>query len=157
MQAYTVYESPTPAADRVDRAEALVFVKDGFSWAAFLFAPIWMLMHRLWWVLLGYAGAVAGLQLIGWALGQQNVWATLAALGFNLILGFEASSLRRWTLERGGWTMVGAATGATYAAAERTFFDNWLPAQPMIAPAPVQHPQRRAPLGSLSQLFGARS
>lgn len=157
MQAYTVYECPTPAADRVDRAEALVFVRDGFSLAAFLFAPIWMLLHRLWWPLLGYVLAVTGLQLLGWAFGQQNVWMTLLALGFNLILGFEANSLRRWALERNGWNMVGAATGPSYAAAERTFFDNWLSAQPMMT-APQSRPaERRAPLGSLSHLFGARS
>lgn len=157
MQAYTVYESPAPAADRVDRAEALVFVKDGFSWAAFLFAPIWMLFHRLWLALLGYAVAVAGLQVLGWAFGQQSVWMPLVALGFNLILGFEANSLRRWTLERKGWSMVGAATGPNFAAAERTFFDHWLPAQPMITVAQAQTAQRRAPLASLSHLFGARS
>lgn len=158
MQAYTVYETPHPAADRVDRAEALVFVKDGFSWGAFLFGPLWMLIHRLWWPLLGYIVIVAGMQLIGLALGQTSVWTTLIALGFNLLLGFEASSLRRWTLERAGWDMVGSATGPTLAASERAFFDNWLPAQPMVAASqPASSHARRAPLGSLSQLFGARS
>jgi len=157
MQAYTVYESPTPPTDRIDRGEALVFVKDGFSWAAFLFAPVWMLIHRLWWPLLGYVVAVAGLQVLGWAVGQQSVWMPLLGLGFNLILGFEANSLRRWSLERQGWTMVGAATGQTSAAAERSFFDNWLPSQPMVMSAQASPAPRRAPLGSISQLFGARS
>lgn len=156
MQAYTVYEAPSPAADRVDRAEALVFVKDGFSWAAFLFAPVWMIMNRLWWPLLGYIAIVVGLQLLGAALGQQPFWMTLLSLGLNLILGFEASSLRRWALERKGWSMVGASTGANLAIAERTFFDSWLPAQPMMTTTSAQPVTRRSPLGSLTQLFGAR-
>lgn len=157
MQAYTVYETATPAADRIDRGEALVFVKDGFSWGAFLFAPVWMLIHRLWWPLLGYVAAVVALQLLGLAIGRDALWPTLIALGFNLIVGFEAGSLRRWTLERAGWRMVGSATGPKLAAAERSFFDNWLPVQPMMA-APLPQPgPRRAPLGSLSHLFGARS
>ena len=54
MRTYTIHERPDPAADRVDRAEGLVFIKDGFSWAAALFAPLWLIVHRLWWPLLGY-------------------------------------------------------------------------------------------------------
>lgn len=157
MQAFTVYETPLPAGDRLDRAEALSFVKDGFSWGAFLFAPLWMLVHRMWWPLLGYIGAIVVLQFLGLALGRDQVWMTLLALGLNLILGFEASSLRRWTLERAGWSMVGSATGPTLAAAERAFFDTWLTEQPMMTTASSQPAVRRAPLGSLSQLFGARS
>ena len=57
MLTFTMHEPPNPAADRVDRAESLVFVKDGFSWAAALFAPIWLIVHRLWWPLLGYVVA----------------------------------------------------------------------------------------------------
>ncbi len=36
-----------------------MFVRDGFSWWAFLFAPLWMLRHRMWLVLIGYV-VVAG-------------------------------------------------------------------------------------------------
>jgi len=158
MQAYTVYEAPDHAGDRIDRGENLVFVKDGFSWGAFLFAPIWMLIHRLWWPLLGYIVVVVALQLLGLAVGRDQAWMPLLALGINLVVGFEANSLRRWTLERKGWSMIGATTGRTLAECERAFFDNWLPAQPMIS-TPHSEPAaaRRAPLGSLSQLFGARS
>ena len=61
MLTFTVHEPPNPPADRVDRAEGLVFIKDGFSWFAALFAPLWLLVHRLWWPLLGYvlAGGAA--------------------------------------------------------------------------------------------------
>jgi hypothetical protein len=156
MQAYTVYETPTPAADRIDRGEALVFVKDGFSWAAFLVTPIWMLIHRLWWPLLGYVVVVAGLQVLGAALGSPPVWMTLLALGLNLVMGFEAGSLRRWTLERTGWQMIGTATGVNFAACERTFVESWLPAQPMMTPLQSQPVARRSPLGGLTQLLGAR-
>ena len=30
MRTYTVHEQPNPPADRIDRAEKLVFIKDGF-------------------------------------------------------------------------------------------------------------------------------
>lgn len=156
MQAYTVYEAPIHANDRIDRGENLVFVKDGFSWAAFLFAPIWMLVNRLWWPLLAYLVVVVALQVLGAMLGQPSSWLTLLAFGINLVLGFEASTVRRWTLERGGWTMVGAITGRNLEDCERAFFQSWLPAQPMIATTGSTGSSRRSPLGSIAQLFGAR-
>lgn len=139
MQTYTVYEAPNPAADRVDRAEALVFVKDGFTWGAALFAGLWMLLYRLWWALLGYVLLLAALQLAGTVLKIDQQWIGLASLGLNILIGFEAEGLRRWALERRGWTNVGSATGKTLADCERRFFESWLPAQPIIA----------APSGSL--------
>ena len=52
--AYTVHEQPQPPADREERAERLKFVREGFSLFAFVFPPLWMLVNRLWLVLIGY-------------------------------------------------------------------------------------------------------
>ena len=38
-----------------ERPERFKFVRDGFSWGAFLFGPLWMVRHRLWLVLVLYA------------------------------------------------------------------------------------------------------
>ena len=53
MLTFTVHEPPDPPADRIDRAERLAFVRDGFSWSAALFTPVWLLAHRLWWPFAG--------------------------------------------------------------------------------------------------------
>ena len=53
MSVYTVHEPPLRAASRIAEPERFVFVRDGFSFWAFLFAPLWMLWHR------HVAGAVA--------------------------------------------------------------------------------------------------
>src|SRR5262245_10693086 len=100
MRSYTVHEPPHPPADRIDRGESLVFVKDGFGWSAALFAPIWLLVHRLWWPLLGYvvlSGLSEGVQLLAPSLGG---WMTLAIVALHLLVGFEAGTLRGWGLER---------------------------------------------------------
>ena len=47
MLTFTVHEPPSPPPDRLERAESLVFVKDGFSWTAALFGPVWLLVHQL--------------------------------------------------------------------------------------------------------------
>lgn len=158
MQTYTVHEKPQPAADRIDRAQDLVFVKDGFVWLAALFAPIWLLVHRIWWGLLGYVALIAALQVAGKALALSDTWTSVLALAVNVIFGFEASSLRRWALARRGWTMVGAVAGKTLEACERQFFEGWLPAQPLIAPqAGVTSGRRAGAWSGLAGLMGARS
>ena len=129
MLTFTVHEPPNPPVDAVDRAESLVFIKDGFSWAAALFAPIWLIAHRLWWAL----------------------------LGFVLLSGsFEADPLRRWALERRGWRMLGTVTGKTAAECERRFFETWLPSQPIIAPRTDPRPPRDS-RWRMGGLVGARS
>ena len=131
MLTYTVHEPPDAPSDRIDRAERLVFVKDGFSWTAAVFTPIWLIVHRLWWPLLGYIVLSA---LCGW-LGSlfDSGWSTLATLALHLLIGLEADTLRRWGLQRRGWRTVGSVTGRTADECERRFFDMWLPAQPVIA------------------------
>jgi hypothetical protein len=133
MPTYTVHEPPVPAADRIDRAESLVFVKDGFSWLAALFAPLWLIVNRLWWPLLGYVLISAIFQLMTQVVGFDQRWIGLAGLAVNLLVGLEADTLRRWGLERRGWRTVGMVTGKSASECERRFFDGWLPSQPIIA------------------------
>ena len=160
MRTFTVHESPSPPADRIDRAESLVFVKDGFGWAAALFAPIWLLVHRLWWPLFGYVVLSALLELVRFGLPSLGGWINLAGIALHLLIGFEADTLRRWGLERRGWRMLGSVSGRNAVECERRFYEAWLPAQPVIAPAASSGgslglPARRIPV--IGSLLGARS
>jgi hypothetical protein len=129
----TVHEAPNPPADRIDRAEGLAFVRDGFSWSAALFAPIWLLAHRLWWPLLAYLITGGLIQLLAQSDIVEAGWLTLAWAALNLLVGLEADTLRRWSLGRRGWTTLGSVSGRTAEDCERRFFDMWLPAQPVLA------------------------
>lgn len=135
MIVYTVHEKPNGPADRIERAERLVFVRDGFTWSAAIFGPFWMLAKGLWLVALLYIAASVGLGYgLRW-LGVAPGWLTLGSLAVNILLGFEAGSLQRWTLRRRGWQMVGSVTGRTWEECERRFFDGWLPHEPLIRPS----------------------
>jgi hypothetical protein len=161
MRTFTVHEPPSPPADRLDRAESLVFVKDGFSWLAALFAPIWLIVHRLWWPLLGYLVLSSLLELMRWSTVVDSDWVTLAGVALHVLIGFEADTLRRWSLDRKGWRVLGSVSGRTTAECERRFFEQWLPAQPAIAPTlPAARssgagPARRTPV--IGSLLGVRS
>jgi Protein of unknown function (DUF2628) len=132
MQTYTVHEGPQHPTDRIDRAEALAFVKDGFSFQALLLGPIWLLVHRLW---LGFAGYAA----VAIAILAANQWFALpplstfvAFLGLHVIIGFEADTIERQALESKGWTSLGSVSGTSALDCERRFFETWLHNQPVL-------------------------
>jgi hypothetical protein len=136
MTVYMVFEPPA-VEDARRRAERTLFVRDRFGWSAFLVAPLWMLRHRLWLVLIGYLVVVgvivASLRMAGAGWGAR----ALAIALISLLVGFEAASLRRWTLLRRGWHEVTTVVGEDLEAAERRFFDS-----------DAAHAARSAPLAS---------
>src|SRR5438270_13216514 len=111
MAVYTVHEPPPKHLEQASDPERFAFVRDGFSFSAFLFGPLWMLRHRMWLVLILY-GAIAGGFL--YALYRLDVpLATLAlvVLLLRLLVGFEAATLRRITVGRRGFANVGVIVG----------------------------------------------
>jgi uncharacterized protein DUF2628 len=125
MVAFTVHEPPNPPASRLDRAEKLVFIKDGFSWAAFLFAPLWFIFKGEWRGLLGYLVLLVLLATIVDA--EANPAAAQAlTLALNLVVGFEANNILRWSRARRGWREIAAVSGSNRDDCERRFFEAWL-------------------------------
>ena len=156
MQTFTVHEPPNPPADRVDRAESLVFIKDGVAWGAALFGPFWLLAHRLWWPLIGYIAAYGAIEAVRLTRIVDQRWIGLCLLALNLLLAFEGDSLRRWTLNRRGWRMLGAATGRNRNECERRFFEAWIPSQPVLQAAPVSPGSVAREWPIIGSLTGAR-
>ena len=134
MRVYTVHESKDPPSDRSDRAEALRFVRDGFSWAAAIFAPLWLLLRGFWLALIIYLVVAVGLAIGLQALDVSDEIQTLIFLALHVLIGFEADTIERWTLNRRGWEMIGTVSGRDVAECERRFFDSWLPDQPLLRP-----------------------
>jgi len=157
MRTYTIHEQPEPLADRVERGERLVFVKDGFSWAAALLAPFWFLLHRLWWPLIGYVAVSVAFEIAQEMTSLDARWLGLAGVALSLLIGFEADTLRRWGLERRGWRMIGTVTGVSAVDCERRFFDGWLPSQPILATGTTTLPPPDGGWRRIGSLFGARS
>jgi hypothetical protein len=131
MQSYTVHEQIPPPLDRVDRADALMFVKDGFSLQAALFAPLWLAGKGLWLALLGYIAIMAALIGLWVMFGWSMAGFMLAWIAVHLIVGFESDSALRMHLASKGWHTLGAVTGKDALDCERRFFDVWLPGEPL--------------------------
>jgi hypothetical protein len=160
MAVYTVHEPPRRRGDAQAHAERFAFVRDGFSWPAFLFGPLWMLRHRLWLALLVYVVLLAGLGAILRAIGAADAVLAIGLL-LALLLGFEASSLRRYGLARRRWRNIGIVVGDDLESAERRFFDAWAnePGRQQPSPPPPDGPAPVSP-GPIIGLFpepGARA
>ena len=109
MVTYTVHEPPSPEADRLDRADDLQFVRDGFSWTTALLPPLGLGLNRLWLAAIGYVILVS---LAVWLLqmsGLPNSQIGIAVTAFNIYLGFEISTLKRWMLDRKNWQALGVS------------------------------------------------
>ena len=156
MSVYTVHQPPLRAGQTEPDPERFVFVRDGFSVWAFLLPPLWMLRHWLWLVLVLYAVIAAVIEGSLYTIGAGAGGVGIAMLFVSLLIGFEASTLRRFTLARRGWRNIGVVSGDGLEVAERRFFAGWVgaagrsdsppgQAPPATAPAPV--PTRPAIVG----------
>ena len=137
MTTFTVHEPPPRKNEETASPVRFAFVRDGFYFWAFLLGPVWMLYHRLWLVLLMYLAGTTAIQAALWALGVSGLVKFTVGLLIALLVGFEAGSLRRWSLRR--WTSRGIVVAYNREAAEHRFFDRWsgsLPADWPLTPPP---------------------
>jgi len=141
MPAFAVFEPPMRAGGRAaNHTDRFVFLRERFSWAAFLFGPLWMIWRRLWLVLIIYLIVLGlielGLQRLGIASQVRFAVYFLVAL----LVGFEAASMRRWTLLRRGWRDCGIVIADDLEMAERRFFDSWSADRAVPPPPPPYAP-----------------
>ncbi len=144
MAVYTVHEPPPRKGETAAAPERFMFVRDGFYFWAFLLTPLWLLVHRLWLVLVLYVGLSilvgVGMHFAGVPTDARGV----VYLLIGLLIGFEAASLRRWTLARRRWKALGVVVGDDLESAEARFFSTWVArksAEPVpLPPAPPSPP-----------------
>ena len=103
-------------------ADAVRFVKEGFSWPAFLFTGFWLLWKRLWVEFEVFVAAVVVLELLFQAMGISPAMGGLGSLLIGLVLGFEGNDLVRAKLARMGYAEVGEVAGRDLESAELKYF-----------------------------------
>src|SRR5258707_9412285 len=62
---------------------------------------------------------------VGWIGMSGTVMAAVAVL-LSALVGFEAATMRRFTLARRRWSNIGTVVGDDAESAERRFFDAWV-------------------------------
>jgi hypothetical protein len=146
MPTFTVHAPPrtegAPASP-----ERFLFVRDGFHGWAFLFGPFWLIRYRLWLALVLYAIAIVALIAVLATLHASGSAQAFALFVVALLVGFEAASIRRWTLARRGWATLGFVVGDDRDMAEHRFFTQWAGrAQSATPPAQDSPPSITVPV-----------
>lgn len=117
MRVYTVHLRPG------DAVESAVLVKEGFSWPALLFGPLWSLYRRLWLATVLWAAVLVLLSVASRALPGAAGAFGAAWLAFSILFACEANDLRRRALARRGWREMGVVGGQGQDSAARRFAD----------------------------------
>jgi Protein of unknown function (DUF2628) len=78
-----------------------VLVREGFSWGALLFGPLWLAAHRAW--IPAVLTVVASLLIA--LLATEGISVVLMA-GITVLLGLSGHDLRRWSLDHRGYLLT---------------------------------------------------
>jgi Protein of unknown function (DUF2628) len=128
MKLFTAHRPPHTSRDRA------LFVKEGFSWPAFLVPLIWLLYQRLWLAFALYLLAVAAIAAAASAVDLPGGPLAALILALNLVVGFEANDLRRRALLRRGYREEGPVLAEGLLHAETRYFE------PRLAPGAASAP-----------------
>jgi Protein of unknown function (DUF2628) len=77
-----------------------VLVREGFSWGALFFGPLWLAAHRVW---IAAAVTLAAFVLI--VLLTHGALAAALLVGLIVLLGMSGHDLRRWSLDHRGYLL----------------------------------------------------
>jgi hypothetical protein len=116
MKLFTAHRLPDAAP------EDAVFVKEGFSWPAFFFPVIWLVLKRLWFPLILYVLALALMSALSARFSLPDGSLVVMFLALTLLLGFEGNERRRRALARRGFIEEGPFLGADVQEAELKYF-----------------------------------
>jgi hypothetical protein len=97
MKVWTAHELPNASP---------VLVREGFSFGALFFGPIWLAAHRAWLP----AGAMVLLTLLIVLLTRSPA-SIILILGLALLAGFSGRDLVRWSVTRRGYLETTVITG----------------------------------------------
>ena len=85
----------------VRQGTAPVLVREGFSWGALFFGPLWLAAHRAW--IAAVLTVVATVLIV--FLAPEGIAALLMA-GLVVLLGLSGQDLRRWSLAHRGYLLA---------------------------------------------------
>ena len=128
-----IYLVMAPAGED-EASEKVVFLRDGFSIAAFVFGPFWLFWNRAYLAASLWLALITMLALGGTALGVPPEATALINLALSLALGFEGVRLLIWTLERRGFRQCGIVACDNAQEAEEVFFHSRRAAYPSSQP-----------------------
>jgi hypothetical protein len=116
---FNVYEKPE-SAEPTDR---VFLLREGFSFWAFTFNALWLLVNRMWLVFAGYTAVSIALALLAQMLHLSEVSSMLLQIWLQLMLGYHARDLEAYGLRRKGYRLAGVLAAESEMMAERRYYE----------------------------------
>lgn len=138
MRTYSVFAPPVMAGTVEEDAQSLVFVRHGWSLAALFVPLIWMLVRRLWWVLLAYLVVVIGIQVL--SLAVSELVTTGLSVAVAIVVFVEAGQLRLESMAAKGYREIAVLEARNRDEAERVFFTQWVADRDAVQPVAASRP-----------------
>ena len=138
MTIYTVLAPKFRDGESLPEPLDCVFIKEGFSWPALIVAAPWLIYRRMALVLIGYVVVAAVLAAAAGLIGGPLP--AIAMVLARFLFALEANELRRWTLRRHGYVLVGVIEGRGREEAEIRFFAKFDAARSEAPPPPPPPP-----------------
>ena len=154
MATFLVFE-PADQARTQAAAERVVFLREKFSFWAFLLTPFWLLRYRLWLAFLVWLVVFVAINLVGGWLGFGPFAGIAASFFPSLLFGMEAANLRGKKLVRKGYRDAGVVIAEDIETAERRFFETWKDA-PATTPkaSPPGYPEMKFAVAAEQNVIG---
>jgi hypothetical protein len=120
LRSYLVLTPPENRQDRND-PDAALFLRDGFSWVAFVFPWAWLGWNRLWLATILAVAVEIGAGVLG---NLSGFWLAGMLLGFafHLLVALEGRHYLSEVLQRSGFTLDSAILAPDIATAEQIYF-----------------------------------
>ena len=99
-------------------------VKEGFNWWAFAFSVLWAVMKGYWWVAFGVLAVSFAISVVLGLIGLDLFGQAVVNIAFNLLFGFYANDLARWSLSRRGYIEEDVVSGVSQNHAVESYVRN---------------------------------
>lgn len=132
LAVYTYHLKPGVTA-----LEDAVAVKEGFSWPAYMFTGLWMVVHGLWLWLFAVAAVTAAIGILVGAQLLDPIIALAMLVAMQILIGCHGNDWRRMRLDAKGYAMSGVAAAVDRAEADRRFFERVLNGGDALPPPPA--------------------
>ncbi|OYX06088.1 MAG: hypothetical protein B7Z15_16595 [Rhizobiales bacterium 32-66-8] len=130
MAIWSVLTKEQPGDTAAMRAERTAFVREKFSWAGLIFAPLVLLRFQLWMAFAVFVALTILATVAEHMLRLPGGTSTAVTLGLHLLVALELPSLRVRKLVRNGYREVGVVVARDRDSAEHRFFSGYEPDRP---------------------------
>jgi hypothetical protein len=122
QKTFAVYAKP----DEDDPLTTTVFVKEGFSFLAYIFTFFWALYYKIWWLVVFCFVFQVGKQFMieyGMLSEQSDI---IISMAYMVLIGFQAQDWYGKDLERKGYSLIGIVMARNLDDARQRFFDKYI-------------------------------